>query len=262
MKVGGASRLERHPACCHTTLTNTDFRTSVALLAIIEDVPTFDHLSCTNQQDGFSDILCRCLHSRAQLHPAASLINRDDFSGLSAMYLRTCRCETWLTLSSDCAFQPILQSLCYSLVQPKQRVAGQTIDVSCHCTVAELQDRLISLENSRRICFLSHEHRPLWNCDTCLMLPNRPYHGLAQMALSSCLVAEFNRSPCYQFHCCVIVKLSVPCKPIANTRLGLATSSIAHLSATFSNMTSSDQSLQWSSCSFRSHSSSYEHLRN
>ena len=49
--VGGASRLEGHPACCHTTVTNTDFRNIVALLAIIEDVPTFRIFSCTNQQD-------------------------------------------------------------------------------------------------------------------------------------------------------------------------------------------------------------------
>ena len=74
VQVGGASRMEGRPACCHTTLTNTDFQTTVALLAVIEDVPTFHNFSSTNQQDCFSDVLCRCLHSWVKLHPAASLI--------------------------------------------------------------------------------------------------------------------------------------------------------------------------------------------
>lgn len=159
--------------------------------------------------------------------------------------------EACLTSSSDCAFQPILQSLCCSLVQPGQEVPGQAINV------AELQDRLFyqawhtSSENSVNIC-----------CDSFLMLPNRPYHVLARMALSSCLVAKLNHPPCRLFHGCVVVKLSVSCKPIANTRLGLATSSITQLHAILSNATSSVKSSMWSSCSFRSQSSSYEPLRN
>ena len=202
-----------------------------ALLAIIEDVPTVDTFSCTNQQDCFSDVICSRLHSQVQLHPAASLIKLADFSGLPAMYLRTCRREAWLTLSSDCAFQPILQSSSCSLMQPRHIVPGQTLNLACHCAVAKLQDRLFyqagltSLEKHNRICCMGCEHRPLWCCDSCLVLPNRPYKVAARMALSSCLGVEFNHPPSHLFHYCIIVKLSVPCKPIASTMLGPITSS-------------------------------------
>ena len=138
---------------------------------------------------------------------------------------------------------PILQSPSCSLVRPRQILPEQTINVVCHCTDAELQYRLFyqarlsSSENDGRVCFMSHDHQPLWCCDSCLMLPNRPYHVLARMSLSSCLVAEFNHPPCHLFHCCVTVKLLVPCKSIANTGLGLATSSMNKAAAILNSVT-------------------------
>ena len=78
---------------------------------------------------------------------------------------------------------------------------------------------------------------------------NRTYCVLARIASSPCLVSCPLSCVLPLFH----VNVSITCKPIANTRLGLATSSMNKAAAILNNVTFSMECLRESSAHTQAH---------
>ncbi len=181
-RVADASRLGEHPGRCHTKFTNGLARTRAALLAIIEEAPTFGSLSCINQQgcsDPLSDVLCRCSHSLLQLLPAASLITEASFRQLASFSRKCARGFAYLftLLYRPSAYiQPKLQSPPRSSVRSSEFVLEQTMNVGCRCTVAGWKNGLFyqarppAWEHCGGICPTRQDHQSVWCSDSCLVL--------------------------------------------------------------------------------------------